>query len=320
MQLLAKLLSAAAVALTCLAAHAAWPEHPVRFIVPFPAGGPADSSMRIVAKRLGDVWGQPAIVENRPGAPGMVAAATAPADGYTLVLGAGSQIVTGPLINPKLAYKPQRDFIPVSTLLTNTPVLTVHPSLKVRTLKELIEYAKAHPGELNYSSAGNGSPGHLMMEMFTDLTRTKMTHIPYKGGAPSVLELMAGHVQLGINATPTVLDAVNANRLVPLAVASSRRDASMPNVPTMAEDGVKGFDYLIWYGIFAPTNTPPAVVTKISADLQKVLRDNAVIKQMRQAGADAAGSTPQAFERLLQADIATWGQLIKEKKLTLDNN
>ncbi|CAN7343090.1 tripartite tricarboxylate transporter substrate binding protein [Acidovorax sp. LjRoot118] len=318
MKRFASLLTAAALSLTSLAAHAAWPDHSVRFIVPFPAGGPSDAAMRVVAKRLGELWGQPAVVENRPGAPGIVVAASAPADGYTFVLGAGSHMVTAPLMNPKLAYKPQRDFVPVSLLLTNTPVLTVHPSLKVKTLKDLISYAKAHPGELNYSSAGNGSPSHLMMEMFNDITGTKMTHIPYRGGAPSVQELLAGHVQLGINATPTVLQYVNTNKLTPLAVASARRDASMPNVPTMTEDGVPNFDYQIWYGIFAPANTPAAIVAKLSTDMQKLLAEPAIVQQMRAQGADAKGSTPQAFSRMVQADTAAWGKLIQEKKLSLD--
>lgn len=301
-----------------LSAQAAWPERIVKIIVPFPAGGPADNAMRLVAKRLGDIWGQPAVIENRPGAPGMVVAATSAPDGYTLVLGAGSHIVTAPLMNTKLAYKPQRDFAPVSLLLTNTPILTVHPALGIRTLRELIAYAKSRPDELNYSSAGIGSPSHLMMEMFTDVTGTKMIHVPYRGGAPSVQELLAGHVQLGVNATPTVLQYVTTGKLTPIAVASAKRDRSLPGVPTMAEAGVPNFDYLVWYGLFAPINTPPAIVEKISTDMQKVLVEPKIVQQMRAQGADPEGSSPGNFAKMVQDDINVWGKLIKEKRLTLE--
>jgi tripartite-type tricarboxylate transporter receptor subunit TctC len=318
MRRITRSLLALALGAMSLSAQASWPERSVKFIVPFPAGGPADSAMRIVAKRLGEIWGQPTIVENRPGAPGMVVAATAAPDGYTMILGAGSHMVTAPLINAKLAYKPQRDFAPVSLLLTNTPVLTVHPSLGVRSLRELIAYAKAKPDTLNYSSAGIGSPSHLMMEMFNDITGTKMVHVPYKGGAPSVLELVAGHVQLGVNATPTVLTYVTAGKLTPIAVASAKRDRSLPSVPTMAEAGIPNFDYLVWYGVFAPIKTPLAVVEKVSADMQKVLGEPEIVEQMRAQGADPQGSSPKNFATMVQNDINVWGKLIREKKLTLN--
>ncbi|AMO22675.1 tripartite tricarboxylate transporter substrate binding protein [Ramlibacter solisilvae] len=311
-------LLALALGFLAFAAQAAWPERPVRFVVPFPAGGPADNTMRTVAQRLGEIWRQPTIVENRPGAPGMVFAANTAPDGYTLLLGAGSHIVTAPLMNPKLAYNPQRDFAPVSLLLTNTPVLTVHPSLKVRTLKELIALAKSKPGALAYSSAGKGSPSHLMMEMFTDLTGTDMTHVPFKGGAPAVQDLMGGHVQLGVNATPTVLQYINTGKLTAIVVASAKRDPALPNVPTATESGVPNFEYLIWYGIFAPAKTPAAIVEKVSTDIQKVLAEPSTVQQMRIQGADPAGSSPKAFAKMIQDDINAWSKLIKEKKLSID--
>jgi tripartite-type tricarboxylate transporter receptor subunit TctC len=318
MKHLVLLLVSAVLGFASAAAQAAWPERPVKFIVPFPAGGPADNALRVVGKRLNEIWGQPVVIENRPGAPGMVFTASAAPDGYTLVLGAGSHIVTAPLMNTKLAYKPQRDFTPVSLLLTNTPLLAVHPSVPVKSVKDLIAYAKANPGSLNYSSAGLGSPSHLMMEMFEDVTGTKFTHVPYKGGAPAVQELIAGHVQLGANATPTVLQYINAGKLNALAVASSKRDRSLPNVPTMAESGVQNMEYVVWYGVFAPAKTPKPIVEKISADMQKVLSEPDVVATLRAQGADPEGLSPANFEKMIRADLRIWGKLIKDKKLSLD--
>jgi len=318
MKCITNLFLATALAAAPLLASAAWPERAVKVIVPFPAGGPADNAMRVVAKRLGEVWNQAVLIENKPGAPGMVSAATSAPDGYSLVLGAGSNIVTAPLMNKSLAYKPQRDFAPVSLLLTNTPILTTHPSLGIKNLAELVEYAKSHPGAMNYSSSGMGSPSHLMMEMFTDLTGTKMTHVPYKGGAPSVLELLSGQVQLAINATPTVLQYVKSGKLTPIAVASAKRDRLLPQVPTMAQAGVPNFDYLVWYGLFAPAKTPRPIIEKISADMQKVLAEPEVAQNIRSQGADPEASSPQHFTTMVQNDIEAWGKLIRDKKLTLN--
>ncbi len=304
--------------LMILPAHAAWPERGVRIIVPFPAGGPADNSTRVVAKRLAELWGKPVVVENRPGAAGMVAGANAAPDGYSLILGAGSHIVTAPLMNPKMAYVPMRDFAPVSLILTNTPVITVHPGTGIKTLRELIAYAKAKPGTLNYSSAGMGSPGHLTMEMLTDLTQTNMVHVPYKGGAPAVAELVGGHVQLGVNATPTVLQHIQTGKLTALAVASTRRDRSLPQVPTTAEAGVNNLGYFIWYGLFAPAKTPRDIVNRVSADVQKVLSEPAIAETIRIQGGDPEGASPEKFKQMIEDDIAVWARLIREKKLTLE--
>lgn len=314
-----KQLIALAVALVTFSGHAAWPEQPVKFIVPFPPGGPADNAMRVVAKKLGDIWGQPAVVENRPGAPGMVYAANAAPDGYTFVLGAGSHIVTSPLMNNKLAYKPERDFAPVSLILTNTPILTIHPGTGIKSVAELIANARKNPGKLNYGSAGVGSPGHLMMEMFNEVTKTSMTHVPYKGGAPAVAEMLAGHVQLGANATPSVLQHVIAGKLQPLAVASPQRDRSLPTVPTMLEAGVPNMEYLIWYGIFAPAKTPQAIVEKVSSDIQKTLADPQVAEAIRAQGSDPEATTPQKFAKMVAEDRKIWGKLIRDKKLSLQD-
>ncbi len=314
-----KKLFALLLALALPAAHAAgYPNKPVRIIVPFPAGAAADTAMRAVARKMSDIWHQPVVIENRAGAAGMQSGATARADGYTLMVGAGSLMVTAPLLSSKLTYNPSRDFVPVGRVLINVPVLTTHPGLRTNTLQELIALARKNPGTLNYSSSGNGSPGHLSMEMFQAATGTQMVQIPYKGGAPAVNELVGGHVQLGINAVPSVLSQIKAGQLVPLAVASAKRSRALPNVPTMAEEGVKDFEYDIWYALFAPANTPAEIVENASATLRRALTDPEVAQQLIAQGAEPAPTTSQELARFIQDDTARWARLVKERNLKLD--
>ncbi|MBS0292966.1 MAG: tripartite tricarboxylate transporter substrate binding protein [Proteobacteria bacterium] len=300
-------------------AHAAgYPEKAVRIIVPFPAGAAADTAMRVVGRKMSEIWHQPVVIENRPGAAGMQSGAAARADGYTLMVGAGSLMVTAPLLSSKLTYNPSRDFVPVGRVLVNVPVLTTHPSLHTNTLQELIALARKKPGTLNYSTSGNGSPGHLSMEMFQAATSTQMVQIPYKGGAPAVNELVGGHVQLGINAVPSVLSQIKAGQLVPLAVASAKRSRALPNVPTMAEAGVKDFEYDIWYALFAPTGTPAEIVENASATLRRALADAEVAQHLFAQGAEPAPTTSQELARFMRDDTARWSKLVKERNLKLD--
>lgn len=307
----------AAAAALATGAQAAYPERPIQVIIPFPAGAAADNAMRVIARRMSDQIKQPIVIENRPGVPGILAASKAQPDGYTLMLGAGSSIVTHPLMVSKLVYSP-RDFAPVGRAIVNVPILTTHPTLGVKSMQELIALARKKPGKLDYSSSGAGSPGHLSMELLQQLTGTYMVHIPYKGGAPAVTELMGGHVHLGINALPSVLGPVKQKKLVPLAVASRKRSAALPKVPTMAESGITGFDYDIWYAMFAPARTPPDVVNTVSAALQAALKDPEVARQLAEQGAEPSPSTPQELADYIQRDIARWSKVIKERKLKID--
>ena len=299
-------------------AFAAYPDKPVHVIVPFPAGGAADNAVRVVALKLGQYWGTPVIVDNRPGVPGLQAAAAAPADGYNLLLGAGSSIVTHPLINTKLPLNPAKDFAPIGRMVANVPVLVVSPSLGVKTVKELIALAKKKPGDLNFSSSGHGSPNHLAMELFMSLTDTKMVHVPYKGGSPSVNELLAGHVQLGINAVPSVIQHIRTGKLTPLGVASATRDRALPDVPTIAEAGVPGFEYEIWYALFAPARTPADIISKTSADLQRALADPDVIRKLVEQGAEPRPGSAPELAKYIRDDTARWAKLIKDRNLKLD--
>lgn len=319
---MSKLKYFAAAGLAALALQSArageFPDRTVRVIIPFPAGAAADNAMRVVARKMSEQWRQPVIIENRPSVPGIQAAAMAPADGYTLLLGAGSSMVTTPLLISKLVYNPTRDFAPVGRVLVNVPILTTHPSLGVRSVKDLIALAKTKPGRLDYSSSGSGSPGHLAMEMFQSMTGTHMVHIPYKGGAPAVTELVGGHVHLGVNAVPSVMPHLKQGKLTPLAVGSRKRSPALPDVPTFAEAGLPSFQYDIWYALFAPARTPPDVVAKVSAALMNALADPEVSNQLVVQGAEPAPTTPQELARFMKDDTARWAKIIKDRNLKID--
>lgn len=306
--------------LLALTAVPAWgqsfPQRPVRVIVPFPAGAAADQAARVLSRKLTEYWGHAVVVDNRAGVPAIMACVQAPADGHTLLLAAGSQMVTWPLMR-RLPYDPQRDFVPVARLVTTPPVLTSHPALGVKSVRELVHHLHQHPGVLNFSSSGVGSPNQLAMEMFMMATQTHVVHVPYKGGAPSVVDLVNGQVQVGINAIPSVLAYVQAGRLTPLAVASRQRAKMLPQVPTLAESGVDGFDYTIWYGLFAPAQTPSALVARIEADVVRALRDPAVVHALTTQGHEPAAAGAQELAEFLTKDRAHWARLVKERRLAV---
>ncbi len=296
-------------------AQAAFPDKSVHIVIPFPAGAAADNAMRVIGRRLGDLWGKPVVIENKPAVPGVLAVINAPADGYTLLMGAGSNIVTAPLINSKLPYNPGKQLVSVARIATTTPVLIVGPHVKASSVASLIADARKHPGKLNYSSSGIGSPNHLAMEMFQHVSGTSLVHIPYKGGAPSVNELLGGSVDVAINAVPSVIQHIRSGRVTALAVISQARDPSLPNVPTISEAGLRGFEYDIWYGLFAPQGTPGAVVSKLSDDVQRVLNEPDVVRSLAAQGTYAKPQDHVTFGRFLQADTALWSKIIKDRNI-----
>jgi tripartite-type tricarboxylate transporter receptor subunit TctC len=302
---------------TPVARAAEYPAKPVRIIVPFSAGAAADAVTRVVANKLIAYWGKQVLLDNRPGVPGIQVAAQSPPDGYTLLMGAGSSMVTGPLMAAKPVYDPQRDFAPVSRLVTIAPILTAHPSVEAKSVKELIALAKKRPGELNYSSSGMGAPNHLAMELLLVMTGTNMVHVPYKGGAPSVTELIAGQVQLGFNAIPTVLQYVKDGKLRALAVGSPKRVRALPELPAVAET-VPGFEYEIWYGLFAPSKTPAPIVAKVSTDVQRALGEPDVVQQLVAQGTEPAPTTPEQLSQYIRDDTARWTKIVKERNLKLN--
>jgi tripartite-type tricarboxylate transporter receptor subunit TctC len=300
------------------AARAAYPERPVKIIVPFSAGAAADTVVRPLAARLSQAWGQQVLVENRPGLTvGPQAAAAAPADGYTLLFGAASTMVTTPITAPKLPYDVKRDFVPITRLVTLPPVLTVNAKVGVKTLAEFVALAKARPGALNYASSGMGAPNHLGMEYLLSLTGGDLVHVPYKGAAPAVVELVGNQVQAGFNALPSVLAHIRSGRLVALAVGSQRRAALLPDVPAVAET-VPGFEYIAWYGLFAPTGTPAAVLEKVRADVVQALRAPEIDRLLRAEGSEPAPSTGPELARLIEHETALWLRIIKERHIKLD--
>ncbi len=301
----------------CPWAHAQeWPQKPVRIVVPFAAGGNTDGIARIIAERLGTVFGQQFVVENRVGAGGAIAAefvAKAPPDGYTLFLSAVSQIAIVPFIQ-KVNYNPVKDFAPISNIGTNPFVLGVHVSLPVNNVQEFVDYVRANPGRLNYSSGGNGSIGHLSGALFVQRAGLDMIHIPYKGGGPAVADLVAGQVQMYFGNASELIQHSRSGKIKLLGVSSEKRVAQLPEVPAIAEY-YAGFRTLTWNGLLAPAGTPRPIVDRIAAEVQKAVRDPAIAERLMKIGVDPLGSSPAEFARNIDIDIAQWAAVIKSANI-----
>lgn len=295
-----------------------YPSHPIRLIVPFAAGGAADAVARIVSKRVGDAFGQTVVVENRGGGGGIIAAElvkNSNADGYTLLLGQSGPISINPAIYAKLAYDPQKDFVPV-TMTTSYPyILVVNPSLGVKTVAELVALAKSKPGALNYGTAGVGASNHLVTELFDSKAGIKMTHIPYRGTSLAVADLIAGQVQVVFADPVSALPQVSAGKLTALAVTSKDRSPVAPNLPTIAESGYPGFDAIAWHGIMAPARTPPAIVDRLNTEIVKALKDPEVVKLIEAEAIQLVGSSPQEFADFIKRDIVLWNSVAHEAKV-----
>jgi len=309
------LAGAVAAFLLCGAAHAqTYPTKPIRLIVPFPPGGGNDTVARSAGQELAKVLGQQVVIDNRPGAGGSIGAvmaANALPDGYTLFLAGLASHGTNPVVNAKLPYDPVKDFTPVSLLASAPYVVVVHPSLPVKTLKDLIALAKAKPNALNFASSGNGSGGHLSVEMFLFMTGTKMTHVPYKGIAPALNDLLSGQVQLIFSSALSIMPQVKAGKVRALATTGTRRPVALPDLPTVAEVGVTGYETASWYGIVAPAGTSAETVNRLSTELQKIVRQPAMQERFNAEASNPIGSTPQEFAAHIQRELSRWAKVVK---------
>jgi tripartite-type tricarboxylate transporter receptor subunit TctC len=316
------LIAAALLALAGVAvAQGAYPGRPVTLVVPFPPGGGTDTGARIVAQKLGAKWGQTVIVENKGGAAGMIGAdmvAKAKPDGYTLLMGnIGTQAIN-PSLYKKMPYDAATAFVPL-TLVAELPLaMMVNPAVPAKTAREFIALAKREPGKLSYSSSGAGGAPHLAAEMFKEATGTFIVHVPYRGGGPAIGDLIAGHVQLSFM---TVLEAsghIKAGKLRALAVTGSKRVPALPDVPTLAEAVLPGFNSISWIGMLAPAGTPKEIVDKVASDVREVLASDDVKLKLIELGAVPAGTTPAQFQALIASDRKRYEQVIKDKKISVD--
>lgn len=292
-----------------------FPTKPVRLVVPYPPGGGADFHARALQKELSEVLGQPIVVDNRSGASGMIgteSVAKSPADGYTLLLTNLAIFAINPSILQKVPYDPLKHFTPVVHTADLPYVLAVHPSLPVRTVNELVQYGRANPGKLSYGSAGSGSLHHLAAESFKAQTGVDMVHVPYKGAAPMVVDLVAGRVQLSFGDQAVLMPHVAEGRLRAVAVTSLRRSPVLPDVPTMAEAGLRDLEVKSWQGVVGPAGMPPEVVKTLNEALNKVLRMPAVTERLKGGRLDPVGGTPEEFGKLISSEASRWSAVVKQ--------
>jgi tripartite-type tricarboxylate transporter receptor subunit TctC len=314
-------IAALALALPTGAQAPAYPTKPVRIVVPFPAGGATDILARAVAQKLSDTWGQAFVVDNRPGAGGNIGselvAKSAP-DGYTLEMGTVGTHAINASLYAKMPYDHVKDFAPIILVAGVPNVLVVHPSVPVNSVQELVAYAKANPGKLNFASSGSGTSIHLSGELFKVMAGVQMTHVPYKGSAPALSDLLGGQVQLMFDNLPPSLPQIKAGKLRALGVTSVARAPALPDTPTIAESGLPGFDASSWFGLLAPAGTPPAVIAKLNTEIAKWLVTPEAREKLIAIGANIAGGTPEDFARHIQAETAKWAKVVKESGAKVD--
>lgn len=312
-----------ATVLVCLAAGAwaqAYPSRPVRMVIPLGTGGTTDVPGRIVAQRLSEALGQQFIVENKTGAGGTIGAdfvAKSKPDGYTLLLTATPHVITANLYK-NIPYNALTDFAPVIRVASGPYVLTVHPSLGVNSVRELIALAKAQPGKIDYVSSGNGSAQHLVGAMFAYMAGLQLSHVPYKGSSQAQQDLVAGMVKVGFLGTPIVIPHMKSGRLKALAVSTAQRSPHLPDVPTIAEAGVPGFEALVWVGLLAPAGTPPDIVTKLNSEIAKLLRAPDVQQLLASSGVDPTPTAPEEFGAYLRSEFDKWGKVVRDSGATVN--
>jgi tripartite-type tricarboxylate transporter receptor subunit TctC len=295
-------------------AQAGYPSKPVRMIVPSSAGGGTDIVARIIAPELSKRLGQQVVIDNRPGAGTMIGievAAKSPADGYTLLMGLSTLAINSALYK-KVPYDPQRDFAPITQAVSSASIIVVHPSVPVKTLKELIAFSRARPGQLNYASAGNGTYPHMTMELLLSMAKLKMVHIPYKGTAPAMIDMLAGQVATMAATVLTGMPHIRSGRLRPLGITSLARASAAPEIPTIAEAGLPGYESVQWYGMLAPAKTPRETVARLHADATAVLKQPEVKARLAADGADTVGSSPDEFTRYIQSELVKWAKVARD--------
>jgi tripartite-type tricarboxylate transporter receptor subunit TctC len=301
-------------------AHAQYPAKPVRWIVPFPPGGGSDALARIMSPKLAEALGQQVLIDNRPGAGaniGAELAAKAPPDGHTILMGNVAHAINATLY-AKPGYDVVRDFAPVNLLASTPNIVVVHPSLPVRSIQELVALAKSRPKELDVASSGSGSSAHLAGELFNSMTGVRMNHVPYKGGGPAVAALIGGEVSVGFATTPSVIGHVKSGKLRGLAVTTSKRSPATPDLPTVSEAGVKGFEAGTWYGLLVPTGTSKDIIARLHAEATKVLGQPDTKQRLGAAGFEAIGSTPEQFGSYIRSEVDKWGKVVRTAKVRID--
>jgi len=298
-----------------------YPIRPIRIMVAYTPAGTTDILARLIGQKMTEKWGQPVIVENRPGANGNIGtelAARATPDGYSILMAAAATHSINNTLYPKLTWDAVRDFAPISLVALVPNIMVVNNSLPVKSVKDLVAYAKANPGKLAHGSPGNGSTAHLSMELFKSLTGITMTHVPYKGSAGVLADVMAGQIALTMDNIPVYLPQVRAGRIRALAVSSAKRAASAPDIPTMMEAGVPGLEAVSWFGLVAPAATPKPIVETLSVETARILKLADVNKRISELGAEPVGSTPQQYAAFIQSEIVKWRKVIRDAGVRLD--
>jgi tripartite-type tricarboxylate transporter receptor subunit TctC len=306
-----------------LLAHAqtsAYPGKPIRLVVPYPPGGGSDTIVRPLAQSLGEALKQQVVVDNRGGANGnigMEVAAKAPPDGHTLVFALNAQLAINPALYKKISYDPIKDYEPITLLATGPYVLVVHPSLPARTVKELIALARARPGQITYASSGNGSGGHLANELLNSMAKVKMLHVPYKGGGPALVDLLAGNVQVLFSTWIAGKPHIDSGRIRALGVSTARRLPGV-NIPTIAEAGLPGYDAGAWYAFLAPAGTPRDIIARLNSEILRAASRPEIRKVLAQAALEPIGSTPEELGKFMKSELVKWAKVVKEADVQID--
>jgi tripartite-type tricarboxylate transporter receptor subunit TctC len=317
-----RLLVLLAAAAACSSSFAqAWPSKPIRLVVPFPAGGGTDIIGRELTQKITEATKWPFIVDNKPGSGGNIGidnVAKSPADGYSLVLGQTSNLAINPTLYSKLPYDPVKDLTPVSMVASAPLALVVATNSPYKTLAEVVAAAKAKPGTINFATSGNGTVAHLATELFQKEAGIKLTHIPYKGASQGINDVIGGQVHVYVSSIPTLIGHIKSGKMRAVAVTSSRRVDDLPQVPTVAESGYKGFEAVTWFGVLGPANLPKDITARLNAEINKALQTPDLRKKLSDQGADVAGSTPEQFGKLVRDDIDRWGKVVKDSGAKID--